>query len=68
MLEEEGPGGDRERIGKFSRILKDQITIMQSKVDSILKHGAAMHDIESPTHSTTRSPRESGDGNSRRSE
>lgn len=37
VLEEEGPGGDHGRIRKYSAILRQQIGIMQSKVDRVLQ-------------------------------
>ena len=37
VLQEEGQGGNRERFSKFSGILKDQIAVLQSKVDNILQ-------------------------------
>jgi two-component system, OmpR family, phosphate regulon sensor histidine kinase PhoR len=36
VLNEEGRGGDPVRFGKFSEILKEQIRLMQKKVDNIL--------------------------------
>jgi two-component system phosphate regulon sensor histidine kinase PhoR len=36
VITEEGPGGDPERIRKFSAILKGQTLILQKKVDQIL--------------------------------
>lgn len=38
VLAEEGQGGDAERFRKYSNILKDQISILQKKVDKILQH------------------------------
>ena len=43
VLQEEGPAGDAERIKKYSRILKEQITVLQTKVDRILQHAETEH-------------------------
>jgi two-component system phosphate regulon sensor histidine kinase PhoR len=43
VLREEGPGGDAERIGRYSIILKDQISLLQNKVDRILLHAETEH-------------------------
>jgi two-component system phosphate regulon sensor histidine kinase PhoR len=37
VLEEEGSGGDKTRIERFSHILKEQIDVLQNKVDNILQ-------------------------------
>jgi len=37
VLEEEGPGGDPERFNRYSVILKEQIGLLQKKVDKILQ-------------------------------
>jgi len=43
VLGEEGPGGDPERFRKYSVILKDQILLLQNKVDKILQQAETEH-------------------------
>ena len=43
VLGEEGPGGDAERFNKYSIILKDQINLLQKKVDKILQQAETEH-------------------------
>jgi two-component system, OmpR family, phosphate regulon sensor histidine kinase PhoR len=43
VLEEEGPGGDPERFTRYSAILKDQIGLLQKKVDKILQQAETEH-------------------------
>jgi two-component system, OmpR family, phosphate regulon sensor histidine kinase PhoR len=43
VLQEEGCGGDQGRFKKYSVILKDQISILQKKVDKILQQAETEH-------------------------
>jgi two-component system phosphate regulon sensor histidine kinase PhoR len=43
VLDEEGRGGDAARFSRYSLILKDQIRILQKKVDKILQHSETEH-------------------------
>ncbi len=43
VIREEGPGGDAVRITKYSGILKEQISLLQKKVDRILQHAETEH-------------------------
>jgi len=43
VLSEEGPGGDEERFSKYSALLRDQINLLQKKVDKILQQGETEH-------------------------
>jgi len=43
VLGEEGPGGDANRFNKYAVILKDQINILQKKVDKILQQAETEH-------------------------
>jgi two-component system phosphate regulon sensor histidine kinase PhoR len=43
VLQEEGCGGDQGRFKKYSIILKDQIGILQKKVDKILQQAETEH-------------------------
>lgn len=43
VVAEEGSGGDMERFRKYTVILKNQITILQNKVDRILQHAETEH-------------------------
>ncbi|HNQ82057.1 MAG TPA: HAMP domain-containing sensor histidine kinase [Bacteroidales bacterium] len=38
VVREEGPGGDTARFDKYASILRDQIILLQKKVDKILVH------------------------------
>jgi two-component system phosphate regulon sensor histidine kinase PhoR len=43
VIREEGPRGDADRITRFSAILKEQISVLQTKVDRILQHAETEH-------------------------
>ncbi len=43
VLAEEGPGGDPERFTKYSVILKEQVLVLQKKVDKILQQAETEH-------------------------
>jgi len=43
VLAEEGPGGDPGRFKKYAGILKDQIALLQKKVDKILQQAETEH-------------------------
>jgi two-component system phosphate regulon sensor histidine kinase PhoR len=43
VLRDEGPGGDAERFKKYAVILKEQIVLLQNKVDKILQQAETEH-------------------------
>jgi two-component system phosphate regulon sensor histidine kinase PhoR len=43
VLGEEGPGGDPERFNKYAVILKEQVLLLQKKVDKILQQAETEH-------------------------
>jgi two-component system phosphate regulon sensor histidine kinase PhoR len=43
VLKEEGPGGNPERIRKYSVILEEQIRLLRNKVDKILQQAETEH-------------------------